>query len=402
MGEVKSTLDDQAGPTERRQSLAGLGADLAVLRQRGVGKVKRVWRSAPMYRPSRHPVGRNLKVIDRLNPGGAHSVDYREVMPHRSVSAGAEGSIEASPLYACSVSQGTLITDGVLFHGLLAENDLLVGEVSNDFRSRDGDWPSFRRLQRFPPRVRVGSGVSLLTGGGGLSNYGHWLYDVLPRLHLLRLAGFVTPDAHYLLPPIDAEFKRTSLDRLGIDPGKCIEISGPVSIAGDTIAASSGHRSHGRVEPWIPEFLRDAFLLGAAPQTGLRLYVNRRDTRIRRVLNERALESALALRGFRSISAADYDFQEKVDLYRSAEIIVAPHGAGLANIAFCSPDTQIIEIDGTDWSNPWFGDVARAMDLRYTSVRGFRTVSPAWLPDIVRHLEVDVEQVLAIVDDIIA
>jgi capsular polysaccharide biosynthesis protein len=402
MGEALLTRGDQPGPNEHRQTLAGLLADLAVVGQRGVGKSKRVSRSAPMYRPSRHPVGKGFKVIDRLNPGSARSVDYREVLPHRSVSAGVEGSFEAPPLYACSVSRGTLITDGVLFHGVLAENDLLVSEVSADFRSRNGDWPSFRRLQRFPPRVTVGSGVSLLTGGGGLSNYGHWLYDVLPRLHLLRLAGFVTPDARYLLPPIDTEFKRTSLDRLGIDPSKCIEISGPVSIAGDTIAASSGHRSHGRVEPWVPEFLRDALLLGATPQTGLRLYVNRRDTKIRRVLNEAALESALAARGFRSISAADYDFQKKIDLYRAAEIIVAPHGSGLANIAFCSPGTHIVEIDGQDWSDPWFGDVARAMDLRYMSTRAFRTVSPAWLPGIVRHLEVDVEQVLDTVDCILA
>jgi hypothetical protein len=39
--------------------------------------------------------------------------------------------------------------------------------------------------------------------------------------------------------------------------------------------------------------------------------------------------------------------------------------------------------------------------LSYSLVRAFRTVSPAWLPDIVRHLEVDVEKVMAAVDDIV-
>ena len=294
-----------------------------------------------------------------------------------------------------------MISGGVHFYGVMAENNRLVAEISEDRRSREGEWASFKRLKRLPPRIRVASGVSLLTGGGGVWNYAHWLYDVLPRLHLLRRAGLVTPDARYLVPPIDVEFKRTSLARLGISPESCIGVGGPVAIIGDTIAASSGHRSHGRVEPWIPEFLRDTFLR-EAPQTGLRLYVNRRDTKIRRVLNEGALESALAKRGFRSISAADFDFQDKMDLYSSAEIIVAPHGSGLANIAFCSPGTHIVEIDGDDWSDPWYGDVARAMDLRYTAIRGFRTVSPAWLPDIVRHLEVDVERVVGAVDGILA
>jgi capsular polysaccharide biosynthesis protein len=402
MGEAKSTTSSQSHRLEQRQSLTCLWADLTVVRQRGMGKVARVRKSLPMYRPSRHPVGRDLRVIDRETAGAAEGpVDYREVLPPRTVPAGARETIEAPALYACSVSRGTLIAGGVHFYGVMAENNLLVAEISDDRRSSEGEWASFKRLKRLPTRIRVGSGVSLLTGGGGVSNYAHWLYDVLPRLHLLRRAGLVTPGARYLVPPIDTEFKHTSLDRLGISPDDCIEVGGPVAIVGDTIAASSGHRSHGRVEPWIPEFLRDAFLR-EAPQTGLRLYVNRRDTKIRRVLNEEALESALAERGFRSISAADFDFQDKMDLYSSADFIVAPHGAGLANLAFCSPGTHIVEIDGDDWSDPWYGDVARAMDLSYTLIRGFRTVSPAWLPDIVRHVEVDVERVVGAVDAILA
>lgn len=400
MSELKATTGQLQDRVQRRL-LEGLRADVTAVRLRGVGKVTRVTKSLPMHLPSRHPLGRNMGIVGRDTPGAAASlVDYREVLPARTVPAGAEQTIEAAPLYACSVERGTLLTDAVLFYGVLTPDNLLVAEVSADHGSKGGDWASFRRLRRLPTRIHVGSGASLLTGGGGLSNYGHWLYDVLPRLHLLRRAGLITPDARYLVPPIDVEFKHTSLERLGISPENCIEVSGPIAVSADTIAASSGHRSHGRVEPWIPKFLRDAFLC-EAPQSGLRLYVNRRDTKIRRVLNEEALESVLAQRGFRSISAADFDFQDKIDLYSSAEIIVAPHGAGLANIAFCSPGTHVVEIDGANWTDPLFGDVARATNLRYTSIRAFRTVSPSWMPDIIRHLEVDVERVVSTVDEIL-
>jgi hypothetical protein len=261
MREPESTVGDRSHPRAHHPTLAGLRADLAVVRQRGMGRIRRVWDSLPMYRPSRHPVGRGLEILHHLGPDSTPDmVEYREVLPRRLVPAGPEGSIDAPPLWACVVNDGTLVTDGVLFHGLLVHDGLLVAEVSADYRDRDGEWSSFRRLQRFPPRLHVSSGVSMLTGGGGLSNYGHWMYDVLPRLHLLRRAGLVTEDARYLLPPIDAEFKRSSLDRLGIDPRACIEVRGPVAIEADTLAASAGHRSHGRVEPWIPEFLRGAFL----------------------------------------------------------------------------------------------------------------------------------------------
>jgi len=39
------------------------------------------------------------------------------------------------------------------------------------------------------------------------------------------------------------------------------------------------------------------------------------------------------------------------------------------------------------------------MNLRYAAIRAFRTVSPRWMPDIVRHLEVDVERVVSTVDE---
>lgn len=401
MGDTESTADSQAWTTVHHRKLGGIWADLDVVSRRSWGKAARVTRSLPMRIPCRTPLGKNLRVIDRETlVSAANSVHYEEVLPTRTISVGLGETIEAPPLYACRVKRGIMITDGVLFHGILTEDNLLVAEVSKDHGSKGGEWYSFRRITRLPTHVRAGSVVSLLTGGGGVSNYAHWLYDVLPRFHLQRRAGLISSDACFLVPPIDAEFKRTSLQRLAVPLEKCIEVRGPTAIVGDTISASAGHRSHGRVEPWIPEFLRDS-LLSETPESGLRLYVNRRDTRIRRILNETALETALAQRGFRSISGAEFDFQDKMDLYNSSDIIVAPHGAGLANIAFCSPGTHVVEIGGDDWRHPWFGDVARAVGLRHTAVSALRAVSPAWLPDMVRHVAVDVDAVIARVDEIL-
>jgi len=378
--------------------LSGWGADIAVVRDRGRAKARRQWSTLPLYLPSRHPVGAGLTFTAELDLAAEElGVECHEVLPSREVPTGDQTSIPAPPLRGFAIDHARLVTDGVLFHGVLTEDDVVITDVSSDFRSSDGRWPSFSRLQRYPPSVQVDDAVSLLTGGGGATNYAHWLYDVLPRFHLLQQAGLIRANSSYLVPPLDREFKLVTLERLGIDPGRCIEIGGPALVEAARLSASAGHRNHGRVEPWIPQFLRSAFLREGR-QTGRRLYVNRRDTKIRRVLNEEQLESALTARGFMSISASDYDFQDKMDLYRSADIVVAPHGAGLANIAFCPPGTQVVEIHGDDWSDPWYGDAARGVGLHHTAVNAFRTVSSPLLPDIVRHLHVDVEQVIAVVD----
>ena len=51
----------------------------------------------------------------------------------------------------------------------------------------------------------------------------------------------------------------------------------------------------------------------------------------------------LELLGFQRAILADMPIADQIALFRQAEIVVAPHGAGLAHIAWCKPGTKIIE-----------------------------------------------------------
>jgi hypothetical protein len=373
-----------------------------VLVDRGGRKLTRSFVSLPMYTPARESVGANLRIATGHSVMQlTEAIDGREVLPAREVSRGGNRSpLNAPPLWAYELQPGELVTDGSLFHGYIVDDTWLISDVSVDHRSRSHAWRSFTQMKRLPPRTRLDRTVSLVTGGGSGVAYFHWLYDVLPRLHLLESAGLVGDQDIFLVEHIGAEYKRSTLDILGIGPDRRFEIRKPITVEAGRLVVSEGHRSLAHVEPWVPEFLRSR-LMRTSPAVGRRLYINRRDTRLRRILNEHDLESALAARGFESISMVDYGFAEKVQLYASAEIIVAPHGSGLSNIAFCAPQTAILDIQGDDWFGPLFEDVARAVDLDYNIVKAARTVSPPWLPDIVRHLEVDVEAVVGALDDLI-
>ncbi len=394
-------MDRKNGPkSPTRDSVirSRLSDDLAVVRDRGLHKLRRTANTAPLYYPSRNPVGRQLRVVSALDyANGKSSVEHREVFPSRLIARGTDEPIEVPALLAFAVTPGQYLTDGSLFRGVVTGDGSLLREVSADHRSRAEDWRSFRHLQRFPRVVQTGSAVSLLTGAGGAENFGHWLYDVLPRLHLIERAGLGRDGDRYLVPPIDREFKRTSLRLLGIEREDCIEVGGPVLVDAERLVVSGGHRNHGRIEPWIPRFLREKFL-GQPAQGGRRLYINRRDTKIRRIMNEPALESMLAARGFESVSMSDYDFAAKVDLYSSAQIIIAAHGSGLAGLAFCEPGTKVIELTGGSWYNPWFEDIAAGVDLDYHAVPAVSTISSRLLPTIVRHIRVDIDRVMSAVD----
>jgi hypothetical protein len=74
-----------------------------------------------------------------------------------------------------------------------------------------------------------------------------------------------------------------------------------------------------------------------------RIYISRNDARLRRVLNEKRLLPMLEALGFERAVLGDLPIARQVALFRQAEIVVAPHGAGLAHIAWCKPGTKVIE-----------------------------------------------------------
>jgi capsular polysaccharide biosynthesis protein len=382
--------------------LGVLRDDLSVMTSRARRRAGSAWQNAPYYAPRVHPVGRTLTVGTALNgANGASTIEGVELLPARQLADRSGEALDVLPLHAFSIAPARLITIRNRVDGVLAHDSTILHEVSTDYLAGPGAWTSFTRLQRYPEARQVGAAASLLTGAGGAVNYAHWLYDVLPRLHLLRQAGFVRGGERFITPPLDVEFKVTSLRRLGVEPSDCLEVDRPLLIECDRLGVTTGHRSHYRIEGWIPLFLREALTPEPIVQTGLRLYINRRDTKLRRVVNEDRLESLLATRGFTSVSMADYSLDEKIRLCASAEVIVAPHGSGLSNIAFCAPGTQIVEIKGDDHFQPWFEDVSRAVGLDYQVIEASRTVSSPLVPKQIRHQRIDLDRVIDAVDAVL-
>jgi capsular polysaccharide biosynthesis protein len=75
-----------------------------------------------------------------------------------------------------------------------------------------------------------------------------------------------------------------------------------------------------------------------------RIYISRAKTRMRRMLNEDELAPILDRHGFVTLALEDLSVAEQISLFRTAEVVVSPHGAGLTNVMFCRPGARILEI----------------------------------------------------------
>lgn len=98
-----------------------------------------------------------------------------------------------------------------------------------------------------------------------------------------------------------------------------------------------------------------------------KLYISR--SRSRRMLsNEYEIEKVLANCGYKIAYFEEMSFVEQLKTIRSAETIIAPHGAGLANLIVARPRTKVIEIMTQGWANSCYGHLASSLGLDYTCI----------------------------------
>jgi len=238
-----------------------------------------------------------------------------------------------------------------------------------DGRVRDDRYLGpFATVRTDEPRVR--EWVALLAAPGARTNHYHWLFDLLPRIHLLGDARALVE--RYAVPVLGTEVQRRSLERLGIPAVAVLPLEDRSKVYCERLLVPSLPGGIGAVPAWVATFLRDAFCtVGADPRPRRRLYIARGDALHRRIVNEPELVAALAQWGFATVRLAELSFDEQVRVFEDAEIVVGAHGAGLANLVFAS-DCAVVEIFAPDylvWSDCFF-TLARLLGHPHASIVG--------------------------------
>lgn len=221
------------------------------------------------------------------------------------------------------------------------------------------------------PRHVPGVVVSLLTGGGGNYNYGHWLLDCLPRLHLAKERISSHGSVKYLIPDDALQFQRETLDALGIKVEARISSRDCQYLSPDRLIATSHPiPNHSCIPEWIAEFLRASFLSHASDSAfGEFVYISRSDSvNSRRLVNEDYLCSLLKSVGFNSYRLSELSVADKIALFSHAKMIVGVHGAGLTNLVFASYGTVVYELFSSVHRPVMYESISRLVGLDYRNV----------------------------------
>ena len=199
------------------------------------------------------------------------------------------------------------------------------------------------------------------------SNYFHALVDQLPKLAILRTAGW-EPD-WILLPKkrsrvIDAIYQRIGLEK------KIIYTSvRELRKASEMFACSWPNQNIGKYESWGIKFLNQLFNPKIEEQK-IKVFIDRSGSAGRRIKNQDEIEKRLTKLGFIKVRLEERTIEEQVNIFHNAEVIIAPHGAGLANLAFCQPNTKVIEIFSPKYVLMTYRQLAARLELPWLGIVG--------------------------------
>jgi capsular polysaccharide biosynthesis protein len=191
------------------------------------------------------------------------------------------------------------------------------------------------------------------------------MLETIPKMHLFQQSGEIDADSYFVVPNLQYRYQKEFLEHFGIDEKRIIDEQSVHHIQADWLYVTSHVKYFDHHPRWSVDFLvRNVVRNSQKP--GRRIYISRGDARgKRRAENEEQMEEMLKRHGFESVQLSPLSIYGKAEVFNSASIIVAVHGGGLANLVFCQPGTQVLEIFPDQYVRHAYYDICDKRSVRY-------------------------------------
>jgi Glycosyltransferase 61 len=232
-------------------------------------------------------------------------------------------------------------------------------------------------------------------------NYFHWMFDALPKIHLLDRAGY---KEIRLYLQVTENLQQETLDLLGVRAERVIDarrhkfvraselvVPNYVDRVGACKVLETKHRNGRRevivgnldscvgVSDWICGFLRSKFLdVGnGRSRTPSRVYVSRADaTKTRGIKHETRFFEQIERWGFERVVLSEMTFRDQLNLFKNADVVIAPHGAGLTNLVFCTSGAKCLELFSPSYVSDLYAVLSAVLGIDYYYLIGNGSPDP--------------------------
>jgi capsular polysaccharide biosynthesis protein len=200
-----------------------------------------------------------------------------------------------------------------------------------------------------PMRTFDGTLVSLCSCWS--NGYFHWMLEALPKLLLIEQAGHRLADIDLFMVRQKSPALMSFLAHLGIPDNKVFEWHFAPHIQASRLIVTSSLENYDSsvapqsiaIEPWASRIMQQRFSLprprGAR---GRRIYIDRENAKFRKVINDSEVKAVLHEYDIEVYTLETLSFEQKRELFTTADVVIGPGGAGFANLLFCQPGCHVL------------------------------------------------------------
>lgn len=265
----------------------------------------------------------------------------------------------SKPTFVASIRRAQVMgSDGFIF---LSERP--IPELCINFMGPLEIHPVFTSFFLSRPHYIGGRSLSIATSSG--DSYFHFVTDAVPRVKLLYQAGYsLNQFDHIIVNGARHNFQRDFLSALGIPGDKCIYLNENSNLICENLVVPSPPAISGNPPGWACNFIR-TLCANISTEPRKRIYISRDDAIGRRVINEAEVVDFLKPMGFSKVSLTGMSLEAQAKLFAGAEVIVAPHGAGLTNLVFSTAGTKVIEFFSPHYINVCYWALSEECKILY-------------------------------------
>ena len=269
-------------------------------------------------------------------------------------------NIKKKDLYQYSIytiKNGRVCTDSVEQVAYISQNYLLKDIAYTQIKGKLSSPKNNFVLSRGTPYLQKkinGTIVSLAQGASGNKNYFHWLFDILPRLHI-TLNYIDYEKINYFYMPKLKKFQIKTLRCLGIKNFKVLDSEKYKHVKAKEIIVSEHPWYHkgtifaesDNIPKWIIYWLKESFAhLKKNKKKDKKIFIDRSESEFKhcKFINNKEIKKILKKKGFEIVKTGQLDFISQINLFSNAKMVVGPHGAAFSNLIFCEKKTKVLEI----------------------------------------------------------
>tara|TARA_B100001175_G_C19467456_1_gene619892 strand:+ start:465 stop:1562 length:1098 start_codon:yes stop_codon:yes gene_type:complete len=245
-------------------------------------------------------------------------------------------------------------------------------QINGKFKSIKYNSAVKKGTPSFITKIR-GRVFNLCQGDSG-NNYFHFLFDIVPKIYLLKTKINLNKiDYFYVSDP--KKWQINIFKILGIDKKKLLSSKNNKHIFANEIYAvdhpwyNKGYIQQNvkKIPKWIIYQNRKIFLNKSKNNLKKKIFLDRSQSKYNhcQIENINDIKKLIVSKKFDITKPELLSFKRQINLFKNSSIIVGAHGAAFSNIIFCKPGTKIIEIIPSDHPNRKCERISKILKLKY-------------------------------------